>query len=582
MSKSDLPRWDLTPLFSDFDSDEYHQALDKLDELLREFAALLNRYRVGEDKAVFTKEAFKEVINAYNVLKEEAQPLLAYAHLRLSVDASDRQAAAEIGRLENKLLELDKLEPRLTHWLSAFPTDFAAGDYSLLLEEARRRAAHMMSEGEENLAAELSLAGRKAWYKLYGNISSRITIELDGEELPITAVRNRAYDSDEGVRRAAYLAELAAWKGHQDELAACLNGVKGEAVVLARRRGWPDELEPTLFANRVSRKALEAMLTAVEESLPVWRRYFSAKAQLISKEKLDWWDVFAPVGESRAWSWDEARDFVVSNLRDFSPGAAELAERAFAENWIDAEPRSGKRGGAFCAPVGGGASRVLANYGGSFDAVSTLAHELGHAYHNLRLAQRPPLLRRTPMTLAETASIMNETVVTNAALEASSGSERLAILDTWLQGAAQVVVDIYSRFLFESRLFEMRRQRDLAPEELSGLMEEAQERAYGEALASRHPFMWAVKPHYYGSNYYNYPYTFGLLFGLGLYSAYRDDPAAFPQRYDSLLADTGIATAQELAARFDFDIEDIKFWERGLKLLAGQVNEFVTAIETKA
>ncbi len=582
MSTKALPRWDLTPLFPDFDTDEYRRAMAVADERLRELKTLLDRYHIGEEGATQDTEAFKAVIDAYNAVKEEALPLVAYARLRLSADVSDRRAATELGELENKLLELDKLEPRLVRWLASFPPDFEAGDYFLFIKEARIRAARMMSEGEETLAAELSLAGRKAWNRLYGSISSRITVDLDDGELPMTAVRNRAHDPDEEVRRAAYQAELSAWRERQDELAACLNGVKGEAVVLARRRGWPDELEPALFDNRVSRRALEAMLSAVEESLPVWRRYFSAKARLLGKERLDWWDLFAPVGESRSWSWEEARDFIVTNLRGFSSGATELAEKAFAENWIDAEPRAGKRGGAFCMPVGGGASRVLANYGGSFDAVSTLAHELGHAYHNLRLAERPPLLRRTPMTLAETASIMNETAVTTAALQALSGAERLAVFDTWLQGAAQVVVDIYSRFLFESRVFEMRRQRELTPEELSSLMEEAQERAYGDALASRHQFMWAVKPHYYGSDYYNYPYTFGLLFGLGLYAAYRDDPASFPDRYDALLADTGVADARALAARFGFDVESVDFWRRGLKLLAEQVEEFWAASGTEA
>jgi len=582
MAENVLPRWDLSPLFSGIDSDKYKNALEGLEERLRAFKTLLSQYGVGGAEARVDRQAFDAVISAYNELKEAALPLQAYLRLRLAAEASDRQAAVELGRLETALLELDKLEPALTRWLASFPPDFDAGEYALLLKEARVLAEHMMSDPEETLAAELSLAGRRAWNKLYGNVSSRITVELDGEELPITAVRNRAYDPNERVRREAYLAELEAWKEHQDEIAACLNGVKGEAVVLARRRGWPDELEPALFANRVSRRALEAMLAAVEESLPVWRRYFAAKARLLGKEKLDWWDIFAPVGESREWSWSEARDFIVSNLRGFSRGAAALAERAFAENWIDAEPRAGKRGGAFCMSVGGGASRVLANYGGSFDAVSTLAHELGHAYHNLRLAQRPPLLRRTPMTLAETASIMNETVVTNAALEASSGSERLAILDTWLQGAAQVVVDIYSRFIFENRVFELRRQRELTPEEFSSLMEDAQEKAYGDALASRHPYMWAVKPHYYGSDYYNYPYTFGLLFGLGLYAVYREDPESFPERYDALLADTGIADARELAGRFGLDVESTDFWRRGLKLLAEQVEEFSTASRAEA
>ena len=577
MSQAELPRWDLDPLFADISSPEFEEARARIRRGLDRFKKLLERYRVGEADASYDREAFDAVTSAYNELQEEIRPPSMYLHLRLAVDASDREAASELSGLEAELLELDKLEPRLTRWLAGFPADFEAGDYARLLADSRRRAAHQMSDAEETLAAELALSGRVAWDKLYGNVSSRITATVAGESLPITAVRNLAHDASEEKRRAAYEAELAAWRERQDELAACLNGVKGEAVTLARRRGWADELEPTLLANSVSRRALEAMNAAVEDSLEDWRRYFAAKAKLLGKEKLDWWDLFAPVGAERRWSWEEARTFIVEQLRSFSPAAAELAQRAFRERWIDAEPRTGKRGGAFCAHVGGGVSRIMANYGGSFDDVSTLAHELGHAYHNSRLAKRPPLLRRTPMTLAETASIMNETVITRAALERLEGPERLAVLDTWLQGAAQVVVDIHSRFLFESAVFERRRARELTPEELSALMTAAQRQAYGDALNSLHPYMWAVKPHYYGSDYYNYPYTFGLLFGLGLYAAYQQDPAGFGPRYDSLLADTGVADAATLAARFGFDIEDESFWRRGLDLLAGQIGQLVTA-----
>ena len=565
---------------SEFQGGKVQKTQKKIEKELRNIESLLRRQQIGGAEETDNFGTFVSLITALNKLKENYQPLMTYARLRLAVDASDREAAKALGSLEKNLIKLEEIELRLTSWLAELPSDFDAGEYALLLAESRVLAGHMMGDAEEILAAELSLIGRRAWSRLYGNVSSRMTVDLDDEAQPMAVVRNLAYDEDERVRRGAYLAELAAWKKYQDELAACLNGVKGEAVVLVRRRGWPDEIEPTLFDNRISRKTLEAMLVAVEDSLPVWRRYFAAKARLLGKEKLDWWDVFAPVGESREWSWDEARSFIVASLRDFSPGAAELAERAFSENWIDAEPRAGKRGGAFCAPVGGGASRVLANYGGSFDAVSTLAHELGHAYHNLRLAGRPPLLRRTPMTLAETASIMNETVVTQAALGALSGGQRLAVLDTWLRGAAQVVVDVYSRFIFESRIFEMRRQRELTPEEFSKLMVEAQQQAYGDALNSYHSFMWAVKPHYYGRDFYNYPYIFGLLFGLGLYTSYLDEPNSFIESYDALLADTGTADARELATSFGFDIEDPEFWRRGMGILTQHIDEFAAASET--
>ncbi len=575
MPETSLPRWDLSPLYDSTEDERFLGDWAALERRIDALAGALERHRVGRDDAERSPEAFHDVVEALNAVDEAALPLRAYVHLRQATDAGDREAAARISELEGLLLRVDRWIPRIVAWWGGFEPGPWAGDYALLLREARVRAAHLMSEDEETLAAELALPGERSWVRLYGNVSSRIAVRFEGEERPITALRNLAYDPDEARRKAAYEAELAAWKAHADEIAASLNGVKGARIVLNRRRGWADALEPTLHERRITRAALAAMQRAVEASLPVWRRYFRAKARRLGKARLDWWDLFAPVAEERRrWSWEEARAFIVAHLRTFSPAAAELADRAFRERWIDAEPRSGKRGGAFCMHVGGGASRILANYTPSFDAVSTLAHELGHAYHNLRLAERPPLLRRTPMTLAETASIMNETVVTRAALAEAEGDDAALILDTWLTGAAQVVVDIHARFLFESWVFERRAERELAPEEFAELMEEAQERTYGEALATRHPYMWAVKPHYYGSDFYNYPYTFGLLFGLGLYRAYHDDPAGFGERYDALLADTGVEDAAALASRFGFDLEDEAFWAGGLELLAEDVARF--------
>ena len=575
MPQETLPRWDLTPLFTDIETPEFREAWARLEGAIEAFEALMERLGVGGPDAPHTAAALEEVAAAYDAVAEALTPLRAYLQLRVATDAEDRPAAAKLSELEGLTLRLDQLRPRLIRWWGGFPEDFEAGPYRRLLAEAHQLAAHQMSEPEETLASELTRSGGRAWTRLHGNVTSRIRASFEGEERPITALRNLAYDPDPARREAAYREELAAWREHQDVIAASLNGVKGERVVLARRRGWADALEPTLLERRITRAALEAMQRAVEASFPDWRRYFRAKARFLGKERLDWWDLFAPVARSeKRWSWSEARDFIVRHLHGFSPAAAELAERAFRERWIDAEPRVGKRGGAFCMHVGGGASRILANYSPTFDAVSTLAHELGHAYHNLRLAERPALLRTTPMTLAETASIMNETVVTQAALAELEGDEALAVLETWLQGAAQVVVDIHSRFLFESWVFERRAARELAPEEFSGLMEEAQRRTYGDALASYHPYMWAVKPHYYGSDFYNYPYTFGLLFGLGLYRAYQNDPAGFGERYDALLSDTGLEDAAALAGRFGFDLEDEAFWAGGLKFLAGQIDRF--------
>jgi oligoendopeptidase F len=256
---------------------------------------------------------------------------------------------------------------------------------------------------------------------------------------------------------------------------------------------------------------------------------------------------------------------------------AGIARRAAAESWVDAGPRAGKVGGGFCMHVGDGASRILMNFDGSIDAVHTLAHELGHAYHNAALAPRTQLQRQTPMALAETASIFCETILTDRAVAAATGGERLALLEADLQGACQVVVDIRSRFLFESRVYARRRASTVPVSELSGLMAAAQVEAYGDALDpdALHPLMWAAKPHYYGRSFYNWPYTFGLLFGLGLYARWQADPAGFRAAYVDMLSSTGLETAGELAARFGIDLADQAFWTASLDVVRARIDDFL-------
>ena len=249
-----------------------------------------------------------------------------------------------------------------------------------------------------------------------------------------------------------------------------------------------------------------------------------------------------------------------------------LAERAIGEDWIDAEPRPGKAGGAFCMPVRDDVSRILMTFDGSADAIQTLAHELGHAYHNVALGSRTWLQRQTPRCLAETASIFCETLGVESLL-ASPDVDRLSVLDTDLSGATQVVVDIHSRFLFETELYRRREVSTLSVTELCELMIECQTAAYGDAVRPLHPYMWAVKAHYF-TPYYNFPYTFGLLFGLGLYARFREDPDRFRSGYDDLLGATGLASAVDLAARFDIDITTRQFWRASLDVLRGRIADY--------
>ncbi|QBY10353.1 oligoendopeptidase F [Deinococcus metallilatus] len=458
-----------------------------------------------------------------------------------------------------------------------------ARDHEHLIRRSVQRAKHQMTPEEEDLAARLRPSGAGGWAKLHGNVSSQLTGEYRGQKLPVTALRALATDPDESVRREAFEAELKVWQDAEVALAAALNGVKGEEGTLAARRGFPDAVAPSLLTHGIDRETLEAMQGAVERSLPDFRRYFAAKARALGKEKLDWWDLFAPLGRSETeWTYEAGTRFVEEQFRSYSDKLGDFAARAFRESWIDAGPRNGKRGGAFCMGWKGDQSRVLMNHNPSLDSVSTLAHELGHGYHNLLKAPRTPLQRETPMTLAETASIFCETIIQNAALEQATGEERLYVLETQLLGHAQVVVDIHSRFLFERAVFEKREGRDLTPQEFCDLMTWAQRETYGDALATTHPYMWAVKPHYYSLSFYNYPYTFGLLFGLGLYAQYQQAKAEgreadFQARYDDLLSATGLADARTLAARFGIDLHAPDFWEGSLDVIRGQIAAYVEA-----
>jgi pepF/M3 family oligoendopeptidase len=371
-------------------------------------------------------------------------------------------------------------------------------------------------------------------------------------------------------------------------MAAALNGVKGQHLTLASHRNWDEVLDEALFQNHIDRETLDAMLGAARDAFPDIHRYFAAKAKALGLDTLAWYDLSAPIGgEGREWAWDDGVDFVNEQFGTFSDRMRGLSERAFDERWIDAEPRPGKVGGAFCMGVRPGESRILANYSPSFDSVSTLAHELGHAYHNLCEEDRTMLQAMgTPMTLAETASTFCETILRKAALKTVAPGEQVTILEGALQDAAAITVDISSRFLFEKAVFAKRAERELSADEFCQLMLDAQRQTYGDAIeaATLHPYMWAVKSHYYSMDFafYNYPYMFGLLFGLGLYKQYEQDPEAFRASYDTLLSSTGMADAAELAGRFGIDIRAKAFWQGSLDVIREDIDRFVALVDQQS
>ena len=589
-----LPHWDMNVVFPGLDSPAFVSGFQRAIESVDRLETLFNEHAIGDPAVavVFgdgTVSILEAVLTQINDTMEVVNELSAYVSSFISTDSRNAPAQAIWSRIQLQAVRLSKLGTRLTAWLGQLPTDelisrsAVAADHAYALEKARLQFEHLLTREAEDLAADLSPTGGNSWAKLYSNYTSQlmVPIELDGKqtELPMSSARNLAYHADRSVRRRGYEAELKAWEGAAVPLAAALNSIKGEVNTLLRHRRWNSALETTLEQNNMDAASLDAMMTAAREAFPDFRRYFRAKARLLGQEQLAWFDLFAPVEKNEsAWPYARATQFILEQFATFSPKMSDLAARSFQEEWIDAEPRSGKRDGAFCMRLRGDESRILMNYKETFNSVSTLAHELGHAYHNLNLAGRTATQRVTPMTLAETASIFCETVVTQAALAEVSPQEQFVILEASLQSAGQVVVDITSRFLFEESLFTQRQERELSADELCALMIDAQEQTYGDALQTEfmHPFMWAAKSHYYSTSrsFYNYPYMFGQLFALGLYARYQADAETFRSAYDELLSSTGLANAADLAARFQVDIRTPTFWRGSLDVIRADIERF--------
>lgn len=592
-SGSDVPRWSLDSIYPGYDSEKY---VRDRDELVKTSSSLLkkldDRASRKKDPEKWLKFMLKKMDQAWGLYAT----LSSFVQCAYATNTNDTRTLNELNAIEEEVLALREVEVRFRTELKSLrkhlPRLAAKSKtierFRFFLDEQLELADKQMSVAEENLAADLMRPGADAWGRLQDSISSNLSWPWEGEERKtVVQLRSLAMDPSRETREKAYRKELEAWKSMETPIAAALNGVKGFTVILDRRRHYESPLARAAQQSRITRATLDAQIGTMERNLGVFRTYLEAKAKLIGVPRLAFFDLFAPVGDAtRRWSFREARDFIVEQFSSFSWELGDFAERAFTEQWIDAEPREGKIGGAFCAGMPlAGESRILANFDGTFDSLFTLAHELGHGYHGHVLRDMPVLLQDYPMTLAETASIFCETIVFNRAMESSGADDRLAVLELLLQSATQVIVDILSRFKFEAALFERRAKAEVSPAELCELMTQAQLATYGDALDpdALHPYMWAVKPHYYsaGLSFYNFPYAFGQLFGLGLYAKYTEDVHEFPIRYRKLLQMTGQATANQVTKAAGFNIESEEFWQSGIDVIAARVNEFAALVEER-
>ena len=580
-------KWDLSKLYASFDDPAF---LNDVQDLKRTADEAVDMAR----SMAVTVPALEGMIRKLERLTTLAVKTMSFAQLTLAADAGCEPAMAAYARLMPIMNRTEEAGSALSAKLGPVENldDLIARSklltaHAFLLRKSREDAKHVIDPALEPTVLKMQMTGGSAWEQLRDQLDANhlVDVMLDGETrtLPLSAVRGMANSPDAAVRRTAYEAELAAYPKLEIPMAACLNGIKGEALTLCELKHFDSVLNMALDSANMDRATLDALLQAMEESLPMFRRYFRLKARLLGYDGgLKWYDLFAPVGEMKSgYTPEDARALLVKEFGAFSPRMADMMNRAFDERWIDMFPREGKSGGAFCSGVHPlGVSYVLANFEGSYGSVSTLAHELGHAYHNECMRDVPILMSDYPMPLAETASIFNETLLAQRVLERADKPARIAMLEQQLSDAAQVIVDIYSRFLFESEVVARRADTTLSPRELCQIMLDAQKKTYGDGLDPEcmHPYMWACKSHYYstGVHFYNFPYAFGQLFAVGVYALYRQKGAAFLPDYEQLLRDAGSGDVREVAASVGIDVADVNFWRSSLKVFEEKLNELET------
>ncbi len=583
-------RWNLDVIYRGFEDPTFEQDLNLLKEKVACFAELVKK--LPEAAAL---QSLKEGTALQEDISNLGNKLAEYAMLRQAADARDSEAGSHMGRVMAVISTTAGSEAAYQEWASRLPDlmelieqDEVLRQYRFRFENIKKSSKYLLCAQAEEAMAKLQLSGSAAWGDLQGYLTSTVPVEYEGSTTNLSVIRNLAYDPDKNVRKKAYEAELACYERIKDAVAFALNSIKLETISDCQLRGYASPLERTLEHSDMKKQTLDAMLGAMDEYLPKFWQYLKAKAKALGYENgLPWYELFAPMGRSSTkFTLEQAREFLIEQFAGFNPEEAEMIAKAFDEEWIDFYPREGKAGGAFCAGVEAiGQCRILTNYDGAFGDVVTLAHELGHAYHDQCIREHRPLNHNYSMPLAETASTFNECVVMASAIsKAADDQERLALIESQLQDATQIICDIYSRFRFEAKVFENRENSFMHADTLCQYMLDAQRQSYGDGLdpAYMHPYMWVCKSHYYGPTFYNFPYAFGGLFARGLYAQYEKEGKDFIEKYKKLLYTTTVATAEDTAKVAGVDLTDKEFWRGALQTIADQIDLFCQIVNKES
>ncbi|MFC7786256.1 M3 family oligoendopeptidase [Rossellomorea sp. GCM10028870] len=458
-------------------------------------------------------------------------------------------------------------------------------EITFVLNEWRQKAKDKLSSTEESLIQALAVDGYHGWGQMYDTIVGAMEIEHDGKKRSVGQANNLLSSPDANTRKEVFEKLENAWEQNEELFARTLNHLGGFRLNVYKKRGWDELMKEPLEYNRMKQETLDAMWGAISKHKQPFVQYLERKAKLIGKDRLDWYDLDAPVAESTStMSYDDGAKFILKQFSRFGEEMAQFAEKAFENQWIEAEDRSGKRPGGFCTsfPLSD-QSRIFMTYSGSMSNVSTLAHELGHAFHSYALKPMHTLNRNYAMNVAETASTFAEMIVADAAVkEAATKAEKIALVEDKLQRSVAFFMNIHARFLFETRFYEERKKGIVSADKLNELMVDAQKEAFSDSIGEVHPRFWASKLHFYitGVPFYNFPYTFGYLFSLSIYAKALESDESYEENYMALLRDTAVMNVEELAMKhLGEDITKEAFWEKGIKLCIADVEEFLELTE---
>ncbi len=581
-------KWNLDILYKDFDDVAFKSDIEKLSAAIEEFSFLAKN---AENTP--SRELLIAYVDGNMKISELASKLIIFANLRYSANTADTVAASNLGRLMGMLSETAAPSAKLSKTISGFEnleeligSSELLSEHEYLLRNIKRDSKYLLADGEETIFAKMNISGAQAWDDLQSSLTSSLKVKLGNDEITLSSARNLAYDASPEVRKSAYEAELRAYDSIKDSVAFALNSIKLQVLSECELRGYESPLAKTLYTSRMKKETLEALISAMEEYLPAFRKYLKAKAKALGHNgALPWYDLFAPIGKSdKTYTVAEAKDYLLGIFEGFDKELHDMVRCAFECGWIDFYPRENKVGGAFdCGVPSAKESRVLTNFDGSFSDIVTLAHELGHSFHDRQVFKNSILNQEYSMPVAETASTFNEVLVMDTAIKnAKSRDEKLMLIESQLMDACQIIVDIYSRYTFEASVFENRPAEFMSADRMCELMIAAQKKAYGDGLLENamHPYMWLCKGHYYsgGLSFYNFPYAFGGLFARGLYAKYQKEGENFVSTYKEMLRKTATSDIEECAAIAGVDLTQREFWCEGLKTISEEIDEFCALV----